>query len=1113
MEVAGSIVQAMVATEAGPDSRPAVKGECMSEFNICPNFLMELKVLALIYRWPSRASHRVRGTPVISEADALRKTRIGCFRSIQRFHFADEVKALRGKRNLSKRSHLSRLCPFYDRDGLLRVCEHFSDNNAREVVSVQRNRQTTEKLQEAIVTDGDGHYALSDKTVLISDSDSNASTIEPPEIQVNSESTSQLHVKSSEENVEESCAHSSVEPSSSLSKQPKVTTAFDKQMMFKSGSKASECDQKLMRMIVDCNLPVHIVDKESLRDFIRSLNAHYAPPGRKKMTELIEKKYAYLSAKLKNTLSALDAVSITTDIWTDTLNTQSYLGLSAHFTEDNEFKTAMIGVHALNNSHTSDNIQVWIEEILNEWNLKNTQIMAVIADGAANIKSALKACFGAPKVLHCFAHILNLVVTGAISSESLITDLLKKVKNVVTFFKHSVNAADALKKETPLKLKQSCETRWNSTYYMIQRYLKVHDYVIKILCNTKSAPPVISADEVDILQEMTSLLEPFEYATKLVSGEKYVTISKVIPLIFEMKTGMDTYEPTTLQCSKLKNELIEQFNTRFKSTEDISIIAQATILDPRFKKVPFSDHDACSRAIQKISDTLYIENLVDRTPFHSEKIDRPTDKSTGGYWTHYKKKAQQTNEQMNPEDVHLNELQHYLMMPTEDFDTCNPLVFWSKYNNSPLGKYAKKLLSVVATSVPCERIFSKAGRILTEDRNRLSPKHFKEFLFSSSIDRDNWDFFKQKWIPNSVCPKCRQTFSQWERTKEVDKLKYSQPTESNQPSNADDCYFCKTDVRRYDSAKKDSIKYPLVSSVRKAVEKGEQEDVDEYMNVLEILSIESEPEDCNIEEKITEDDNEEYDSNDDFSESEEEVEDLSIEFLPGTEKSSIVRKFTQAELNDLIRDLGLAKDGAEYLDSTLKSRNMLEKGTNVSYYRTRNDSFKQFFEEKEFDDEKLEMEYDTEVNDDDHADDQTQEFELEKLQPSHTSCHGRFKESTTVDSTDLKLKKDSHRAHKKLKQVMKENEEVIQNLINCKQELENSRKLNESLAKSLNIKFHLQKDVWDTIMAEAPLGAMTYSKNFPPLKIIKEDPVNNTIKKFLILQLNSYFLSSRDSND
>uniref|UniRef100_A0ABD2WD45 Reverse transcriptase RNase H-like domain-containing protein n=1 Tax=Trichogramma kaykai TaxID=54128 RepID=A0ABD2WD45_9HYME len=116
------------------------------------------------------------------------------------------------------------------------------------------------------------------------------------------------------------------------------------------------------------------------------------------------------------------------------------------------------------------------------------------------------------------------------------------------------------------------------------------------------------------------------------------------------------------------------------------------------------------------------------------------------------------------------------------------------------------------------------------------------------------------------------------------------------------------------------------------------------MYALETLSIESEPDDHNFDEKC--------DSYEEWSEDEEE-EDLRNEFLPFTEKSTIVKKFTQAELNDLVRDLGLPKDGAEYLASTLKRRNMLESGTNASYYRTRNESFKQYFEEKKFDDEKL----------------------------------------------------------------------------------------------------------------------------------------------------------------
>ncbi|KYM96031.1 hypothetical protein ALC62_13318, partial [Cyphomyrmex costatus] len=36
---------------------------------------------------------------------------------------------------------------------------------------------------------------------------------------------------------------------------------------------------------------------------------------------------------------------------------------------------------------------------------------------------------------------------------------------------------------------------------------------------------------------------------------------------------------------------------------------------------------------------------------------------------------------------------------------------------------------IVATSVPSERIFSKAGNNVTENCNRLSPKHLQEILF------------------------------------------------------------------------------------------------------------------------------------------------------------------------------------------------------------------------------------------------------------------------------------------------------------------------------------------------------------------------------------------------
>ncbi|KAL7289126.1 hypothetical protein TKK_0017072 [Trichogramma kaykai] len=150
----------------------------------------------------------------------------------------------------------------------------------------------------------------------------------------------------------------------SKTKQPKLNTVLDRQIMFQSGTKAAECNQKLMRFIVDCNLPVSTVDKPSFRDYSKCLNSNYTPPGRKKMTELLEKKYLYLSEKLKKTLAELPALSLTTDIWTDSLNTKNYLGLTVHYIQGNDLKTAIIGVQELDKSHTSENIQFWIESLL-----------------------------------------------------------------------------------------------------------------------------------------------------------------------------------------------------------------------------------------------------------------------------------------------------------------------------------------------------------------------------------------------------------------------------------------------------------------------------------------------------------------------------------------------------------------------------------------------------------------------------------------------------------------------------------------------------------------------------------------------------------------------------
>jgi hypothetical protein len=378
--------------------------------------------------------------------------------------------------------------------------------------------------------------------------------------------------------------------------------------------------------------------------------------------------------------------------------------------------------------------------LLNRWGIEKNQVFLVVTDSGCNIKSAVYNYFGKEKHLPCFAHTLKLVVQNALDDAKNIANIITKVKNLVTFFKQSVSASDELHKICKYKLKQSVPTRWNSVFYMLDRFKSCSDSIASTIVKFPNGPPMLSGSELFSVNNMISLLKPFEAATKELCGQNYITGGKIIHLMYCLLKKIEVVEVGSDLSSELKNNLLQNLKSRFGRVEFLEILSIATILDPRFKTLHCNDAIACSKAINTIKNKI-VDLRIDCNESSSNTGNSSNDEDTDNLWSIHKELVNKKT--LNKTSIRNNmptDLRHYLNQPTLPLGE-NVLKFWDTHG--PIYPYLKKIvnpyLSMVATSVPSERLFSKAGQVMTDSRNRLTGEHLNKLLFLGSLSESDWN--------------------------------------------------------------------------------------------------------------------------------------------------------------------------------------------------------------------------------------------------------------------------------------------------------------------------------------------------------------------------------------
>ena len=275
-------------------------------------------------------------------------------------------------------------------------------------------------------------------------------------------------------------------------------------------------------------------------------------------------------------------------------------------------------------------------------------------------------------------------------------------------------------------------TRWNSVFMMFERALELKSALILYFVEYKIDESVaLNTEDWKMVEDFTSILKPLYFVTNELSSEKHSTLSKVIPMISLL---YQRYSPKTNDSpiGKVLRALIyDQLKWYFQEIETENTYCISTILDPRFKNLPtvFSMPGKAQNAVRLAkAEALEVahENDDNRQDMETEQpISATATKDDDEFWGSFDSQIVKSNKRSKSSDYFKDcidlEMRKYLSLDKVDRKAC-PIKWWASVGSKQfpqLFECAKKYQCMLATSVPSERVFSKAGQVLNKKRSRL----------------------------------------------------------------------------------------------------------------------------------------------------------------------------------------------------------------------------------------------------------------------------------------------------------------------------------------------------------------------------------------------------------
>jgi hypothetical protein len=521
-----------------------------------------------------------------------------------------------------------------------------------------------------------------------------------------------------------------------------------------STKKTNRITSRILAWIVDDMQPFNVLQNEKFRDILYEAESKYEFPCEDVIKQKFYQSVQFSEQKLLELMNNnMKSFAFTMDLWTKVH--KPYIGITIHWlSSDFVLYKALLTIESFPYPHTAEHIEDCLHREFAKWNITD-KCIAGITDNASSMVKAMRDF----QITHirCTAHTIQLSIIDGLKDKG--ADLINQAKALNKFIANKDKYREKLriiqfqlaKQKDPLLLESlisivdpissDVSTRWNSTYILLNRLLDLYDAVKKlhenmakdkdrIIRNDAKTLETLLLNENDLLgiKELVNLLEPFAYATTLMGGDLYPTLSMMLPVIKALQEHLFQMERTLnhLTIREIRDEIELSFSERWEDPGPDGYLA--AILDPRFKDFGFEP-----TKFQSTKEILRQKMNVNINLFYSPTLNVEKNSKSSLLDSLFN---ETTSSNISPIDTEFKIYFDMPKMPKYDFDDPlykqhNPLTFW--YNNKTtlplLAQQAQRYLSIPATSVPSERLFSDAGNIITHKRNRLHPNTVHDLLF------------------------------------------------------------------------------------------------------------------------------------------------------------------------------------------------------------------------------------------------------------------------------------------------------------------------------------------------------------------------------------------------